>query len=375
MVDFAARAVPNLAPDPKVVDEAPLVREDPPAWFSPGGAQRGPLLGVGALLLLLGTTITGAAAVASPIAQRLAARARDEGAAVTTEPLLAAHGVTKRYGARAVLDDFTLGVERGQAVALWGGNGAGKTTAIRCLLGLVHCEGEVVVDGHSLRRDPKAVRRRMGYVPQDAQLPDLPARDVLRLFAALRGVPQADVQATAELVGIHEHLAKRPAELSGGLRQRLALALALLGTPPLLLLDEPTANLDPATRRSLFELISTMRDRGTTVLFTTHRAEEVVAFADRVVTLDDGRTTADQPVAAFARDLHGEANELLVRVAPDDLDRARGLLEQAGFAVVARAGWLVLTRVAPDRPLRVLWEAGIEVRESATGGAMNGGWG
>ena len=236
-VDFAARAVSNLRPDPKVVDEAPLLDAPLPGWFAPPAARRVPLLGLGGVLLAAGAAVATIAVAGTPLARRMSSAARSGAAGARGGgPLLEVTAVTKRYGARTVLDAFSLELRRGEAVALWGGNGAGKTTAIRCLLDLAHCEGEVVVDARRLARDPGGVRRRIGYVPQDAQLPDLPAGELLRFFGALRGVAAQEALAGASLVGIEDHLRKRPRELSGGLRQRLALALALLGRPPLLLL-------------------------------------------------------------------------------------------------------------------------------------------
>jgi ABC-type multidrug transport system ATPase subunit len=281
--------------------------------------------------------------------------------------VLQARGLTKRYGERAVLNALDLTVNRGQAVALWGGNGAGKTTAIRCVVGVIKHDGDVVVNGARLAERPKDVRRSIGYVPQDQQLPDLPSRDLLAFFGSLRGVNAEELDRTAELVGIEGHLEKRPTELSGGLRQRLALALALRGDPPLLRLDEPTANLDAATRESIFALLDEKRSRGTTVVFTTHRADEVIAFADRVITLEDGRVVGEATADAFARDLNDTSANILIRVAEQDLTRARALLAASGLDVTARAGWLTVRDAAPDQPLRLLFVEGVEVLESAVG--------
>ena len=365
-VDFAARAVPNLRPSPKVVDGAPLTSNSAPAWFEAGRSAPAPLLGLTAVLAAFGVLVTRGMSrgfEAAPTLERVATTIPVE----TAGEVLQTWRLTKRYGERTVLSALDLTVNRGEAVALWGGNGAGKTTAIRCVVGVIKHEGEVVVNGLRLSEHPKDVRRAIGYVPQDQQLPDLPSRDLLAFFGALRDVDEAEFLATAALVGIEDHLDKRPNELSGGLRQRLALALALLGDPPLLLLDEPTANLDAATRESIFALLDEKRSRGTSVVFTTHRADEVIAFADRVITLEDGRSVDEASADVFARGLESTSTNILIRVAEDDLTRARALLAAAGLSVAARAGWLTVRGAAPDEPIRILLTEHVEILESAIG--------
>lgn len=368
-VDFAARAVPHLRPSPRVVDTAPLMDAGAPAWFVPPRAARWPLIGLaGGLLAAAGAMAGGVAALAGRGRVRTQTRA-----AAANGHALVTRGLGKHYGTRAVLRDVDLDLRAGEAVALWGGNGAGKTTALRAVLGVIRHEGSVVVCGASLDDDPRAVRRAIGYVPQDLQLPDLPARELLAFFARLRGVDAAGARDAAMHVGIAEHLDRRPVELSGGLRQRLALALALLGDPPVLLLDEPTANLDVETRAAIFALLAHTRDRGTAVLFTTHREDEVIAFADRVITLTDGAITATQAAADFAHGIRSQA-PLLLRVAAVDADRAQAVLAAAGITAMRRAGWLSVQGWAPDVVLRALWDAGVEVAESAIGSlGANGG--
>jgi len=201
-VDFAARAVPNLRPSPKVVDAAPLTDNLAPPWFEAGRSARLPLATVTIVLLTLGVVVTRGM---SRGFEAGTTRARDEDASMAMDDvsaILSARGLTKRYGDRTVLNALDLTVRRGEAVALWGGNGAGKTTAIRCIVGVVRHDGDVYVDGAHLAEEPRAVRRAIGYVPQDQQLTDLPARELLSFFGALRGVPADEVGATAILVGI-----------------------------------------------------------------------------------------------------------------------------------------------------------------------------
>ncbi len=147
---------------------------------------------------------------------------------------------------------MAIQVRRGEAVALWGVNGAGKTTAIRCVLGLLRCRGEVAVCGHRLRRHGKTVRRLLGYVPQEQAFYDnWRAEEVVRFLARLKRVPAQRVAEVLAEVGLTTHRRKRITALSGGMKQRLALACALLADPPLLVLDEITASLDAAARAGL----------------------------------------------------------------------------------------------------------------------------
>ena len=135
----------------------------------------------------------------------------------------------------------------------------------------------------------------------------------------------------------------------------------------MLLLDEPTANLDEGTRESIFALLGRLREEGTAVVFTTHRADEVIAFADRVITLADGRVVDDEDANRFARGVSDGQENMLIRVAEGELERARKLLTSAGMEVALRAGWLTVYRCQPDQPLRLLFEQRIDVLESAVG--------
>ncbi len=365
-IDFAARAIPDLRPSPEVVDDAPLMNARRPAWFASGEHRAWPWLLAGAILAIIPVAVLQRLAPLPAPGPRTTPRAllREE----RPDPVgvaLSLEDVTKRYDGRVVLDRLTLQVPRGQAVALWGSNGAGKTTAIRCILGLVRHDGAVLVNGVARHTDERAARRQMGYVPQDQQLPDLPIRELLAFFCELRSVPRDAGLAETERAGLSAHLNKRPRELSGGLRQRFALALAQLGQPPILLLDEPTANLDQASRAAMLSLLSGIRAAGTTIVFTTHRAEEVVQLADRVVTLDQGRMAVDTPVDAFAQSVSEQA-VVYIRVAPADRARARAALAAEQLTADSHEEWL-LVGGAPHRVLATLWRANVEVLDSFTG--------
>lgn len=208
-------------------------------------------------------------------------------------------GLAKRYGGRPVFDSVTFTVPRGGSTALWGANGAGKSTTLRCLLGLTRFEGEARVDGLDPRTDPREVRRRVGYVPQEFTCFDMTVRESLEFFGDLKRVPDSRGREVLMTVGLLAEREKPVAALSGGMRQRLALALALLADPPVLLLDEPTASLDAASRQHLLTLLGAMRQAGKTLLFATHRPEEVLALADTVLMMEDGRIRATLTAADF----------------------------------------------------------------------------
>jgi ABC-type multidrug transport system ATPase subunit len=195
------------------------------------------------------------------------------------------------------LDDVSFRLERGSALALWGANGAGKTTLLKCLLGLLDCEGSLHLDGHDLRQSGRAARRFLGYVPQELAFHNgMRVDECCRFYAKLKRAPLSRIPVVLAQVGLASQQRKAVGALSGGMKQRLALALALLADPPVLLLDEPTSNLDAKTRDEFIDLLIELRRGGKTLLFTSHHAEEVDRLADQVLVLVDGRVAELQTV-------------------------------------------------------------------------------
>lgn len=202
-------------------------------------------------------------------------------------------GLRKRFGASTVLDGVTARIERGEFAVLLGSNGAGKTTLLRCLLGLLSYEGAVAIGGYDVARDGRAVRRLIGYVPQRPSLPtEATCGEVLDLFARLRGLPGGDASWLAR-VGLQDYAGMPVGTLSGGLRQRLALAVALQADPAVILFDEPATHLDTAARRALHRDLVDLVGRGRTVLLSTHLAAESLHVASRALVLDRGRLIYD----------------------------------------------------------------------------------
>jgi ABC-2 type transport system ATP-binding protein len=208
--------------------------------------------------------------------------------------LLRIDHLTKRYPSVTALDDLTIELPRGR-IGLVGANGAGKTTMFRLLLGLAHpTQGRVEVCGIDVARDPIAVRARLGYMPEHDCLPlDQTAADVVSTFGELSGLPaRAARQRTSDildLVGLDEARFRPIAGFSTGMRQRTKLAQALVGDPELVLLDEPTAGLDPLGREDMLALVARLGSFGVSVLMATHLLDDVQQVCDHVVMIDSGR--------------------------------------------------------------------------------------
>ncbi len=204
-------------------------------------------------------------------------------------PLVRAVGVARRFGDVEALAPTDVELFPGEAVALVGPNGAGKSTLLALLAGALE-PSEGLVEAHAA----------VGWVPQHpAHYSMLSARENLVLFARLQGVRDADVVAAGLLERFSLPTAQRPSgELSVGNRQRLNVALSLLGEPRVLLLDEPTAALDPGQRRRVWEVVSALRGEGGAVCFSTQNLEEV-AHADRVLVLEDGRIVSSSVEEVF----------------------------------------------------------------------------
>jgi ABC-2 type transport system ATP-binding protein len=213
---------------------------------------------------------------------------------VDVAPLIRLERLTKRYPAVTALDDLTVEVPRGR-VGLVGANGAGKTTMFRLLLGLAHpTEGRVEVCGLDVASDPVGVRTRLGYMPEHDCLPlDQTAADVVATFGELSGLPARASRQRAsdilDLVGLDEARFRPIGGFSTGMRQRTKLAQALVGDPELILLDEPTAGLDPLGREEMLALVARLGTFGISVLMATHLLDDVQQVCDHVLMIDAGR--------------------------------------------------------------------------------------
>ncbi|MFJ3956605.1 ABC transporter ATP-binding protein [Arthrobacter sp. NPDC090010] len=206
--------------------------------------------------------------------------------------MLVADQLRMAYGGRTVVDGLTFRVDRGEIFGLLGPNGAGKTTTLSIIEGLVTPDGgSAQVDGLDVRHHPFEVKARLGVQLQSSSFqPELSVGQIVRLYGGLYGVRLSHEQIRQRLgtIGLDGEIGKRFKQLSGGQQQRLALHIATIHHPALLLLDEPTAGLDPQSRRALWRRIEGLRSDGSSILLTTHSMEEAQAVCDRVAIIDHG---------------------------------------------------------------------------------------
>lgn len=247
-------------------------------------------------------------------------------------------GLTKSFGARKVVDNLTLSVARGQILGFLGPNGSGKTTTIRMLCGLLTPDsGEGRCLGYDIRTQQEQIKRRVGYMTQGFSLyRDLTIRENLEFVARIYGLeaPRAAAQAALERLGLAGRADQLAGELSGGWKQRLALGACILPDPSLLLLDEPTAGVDPKARRDFWDEIHHLANRGLTVLVSTHYMDEAERCHEIAYILD-GRLLVSGAIADIIRDA-GLATYVITGSGLDAL--ASELKHAPGVDMVARFG-------------------------------------
>jgi ABC-2 type transport system ATP-binding protein len=249
------------------------------------------------------------------------------------EPIILIDDLSVRYGALEAVRGLTLSVGGGEVFGMLGPNGAGKSSTLACVEGLARPSGgSVRVAGYDVARDAAAVKAILGVQLQRAALfAELTLRELVALYAALynRFPSRAETTALLSRFGLSQKADTRPLRLSGGQQQRLALALALVNDPQVVLLDEPTSALDPQARRAIWGAIRRMRDEGRTVLLTTHHMDEAEELCDRVAVVDEGRLVA-----------LGTPAELIARHAPPlspaEAARRRPNLEDVFLAITGR---------------------------------------
>lgn len=220
-------------------------------------------------------------------------------------PMIEVQNLTKRYRDRVAVDRLNFSVEEGEVLGFLGPNGAGKSTTMKMLTGfLPPTEGVAKVAGFDVFEHPMEVKRRIGYLPEAPPLYlEMTVRSYLRFVATIKGVPRKQVQSeidrVAQACGLTEELRRVIGNLSKGYKQRVGIAQALLGSPPVLILDEPTEGLDPRQRKEVRQLI---KDLGTkhTVILSTHLLHEVTATCHKVLIIDHGRMVAFDQIDKLA---------------------------------------------------------------------------
>lgn len=244
-------------------------------------------------------------------------------------------GVHKRFGKVAALCDVTFDLAAGSRTALIGPNGSGKSTLVRASMGMLAFEGSIRIDGRHADADRASLAARIAYVPQIAPRLVAPVRDVVGAIARLRGIGAAQVAAVANELELDlAQLGKRPFRaLSGGQRQKVLAALALASGAELLVLDEPTASMDPRSRLAFFRLVEQL-PASTTVLLCSHRLDEIRRLVDHVVVLDEGRLAWQGPAHRYLEQ-HAEAVVEVHAVGAD----ADAWLAMRGFHRGATGWW------------------------------------
>jgi len=285
-------------------------------------------------------------------------------------PAIETHELTRRFDGLTAVDRLSITVERGEVVGLLGPNGAGKTTTIRMLAALIPpTSGTARVCGHRLGEEDDGVRRSVGILTETPGLYDrLSARRNLELHARLQGVDDVAeaVERYLELLGLADRGDDAAGTFSKGMRQKLALARALLHEPEILLLDEPTAGLDPHVARVVRDSIASLREEGRTILVSTHNLEEAERLCDRVALIRGRLVAFDRPAALRERFLSPR-----VRVRVGGADHGAEVARALPFvrAVTEEADTLIVTLAesgdAPDL-VRRLVEAGARIHEVVT---------
>jgi len=206
--------------------------------------------------------------------------------------------LTKDYGDVRAVDGLSLSIPEAEVFGLLGPNGSGKTTTINCLTGLVKPTGGTLkVGGHDVQTESSEARAVMGVSPQETAIfPYLTGRENVELFGALYSVPKkrlgAGVDQMMEKVGLMDEARRRVSKYSGGMKRRVSIAMALVQDPEIVLLDEPTVGMDPQSRRAIWDFIMELRDKGKTIVLTTHYMEEAEELCDRVGIIDHGKLIA-----------------------------------------------------------------------------------
>ncbi len=369
-LEFAAESFPIIRPQPKLTDSAPMMRAGSiPTFAAPPVLSVWPMLGTAVALIICGV-------VGVALSKRLEIRGwgfsnepalttshQENLMPLTTQSLISNHQspttnlqvaqVSKQYGKTQALRDVSFAAQTGEAVALWGVNGAGKTTLLKAILGLITFTGTIEINGRNVQRDGKNARRSIGYVPQEAVFYDWSVQATMQFYARLKKAEAARIPVLLAQLGLAEHSHKPIPALSGGLKQRLALAIALLSDPPVLLLDEPTASLDAQARRDYLKLLVGLRKAGKTIVFASHRLEEVEALASHVLILEKGQVVEVMSPAALRSQFAPEV-EMAVWVAEEKRPFALAHLQEIGLHPHLNGRGSIVTRVHNGQKMNLI---------------------
>ncbi|WP_239674749.1 ABC transporter ATP-binding protein [Natronosporangium hydrolyticum] len=273
-----------------------------------------------------------------------------------TEPVLECKHLRKAYGQLTAVDDISFSIREGETYGLLGPNGAGKTTTISMVVGILARDGgEVTVAGQPHGVNRTATKAMIGYVPQDLALyPDLTALENLRFFGNLYGLhggaQKRRVAEVVELVGLSDRASDRVDKFSGGMARRLHIAVGLLNQPRLLILDEPTAGVDPQSRNAILASVQQLAEEGLAVLYTTHYMEEAERLCDRVGIIDEGQLKAEGTRRELVR-LVGSQDEIVLTTEGDPAAAADALGKLPEVGTLTREESRIRLMVGEAAPL------------------------
>ncbi|AGB30110.1 ABC transporter-related protein [Natrinema pellirubrum DSM 15624] len=286
-------------------------------------------------------------------------------------PAITVDELTKRFGQTLALEDLSFEVEEGEVFGFLGPNGAGKSTTINVILDFARpTAGEVSVLGMDAQHNSREIRRRTGVLPEGVELYDrLTARQHLE-FAIESKDADEDPETLLERVGLVDAIDRKAGGYSKGMAQRLMLAMALVGEPDLLILDEPSTGLDPNGAREMREIVREENERGATVFFSSHIMEQVEAVCDRVGILRDGRMVAEDSVEGLRDSVEGGTTLRVTvdRIDDDALQAVRSLPDVSDATVEGREPPTVVVTVDGSKTavLSALEDRGIEIRDFET---------
>jgi ABC-2 type transport system ATP-binding protein len=265
--------------------------------------------------------------------------------------IVTVRGLTKTYGDITAVDGMDLDVDVGEVVAVAGPDGAGKTSLFRALAGLIEFDAEeAAIAGFDVRREPDRIKPLLGYMPQSFSLyPDLSVEENLRFYAGLFGIGAADFNAKKETLydfsGLRPFARRRAGDLSGGMKQKLALSCGLVHDPKVLILDEPTTGVDPLSRRQFWDILLSLKRDGSSILVSTPYMDEV-GLADRAILVHNGRKLAEGAPAEITRRFRGAVYRLREQPTRSLMDR---LASEEGFEA-RRFGSSVRITAPEDTP-------------------------
>lgn len=217
-------------------------------------------------------------------------------------PIVSVNNLEKSYPSKKAVAGITFSIQKGEILGLLGPNGAGKSTTINILATVLSPDnGNVQILGYDLIREAKSIKKEIGIVPQDiAIFEELSAEQNVRFFASLYGFKGDElnklVQEALELVGLYDKKDDKPKTFSGGMKRRLNIACAIAHQPKLIIMDEPTVGIDPQSRNHILESIKVLRQRGATIIYSTHYMEEVEAISTRIIIMNEGRIIVEGTV-------------------------------------------------------------------------------